>query len=108
MLAPGARQTSIAPSGDPELVMRTAPAPTPYAAEQYTISSPTTGDAAVAVVKGTAYRPRAEPPSGAIDTRPDFAKKIICRTLAMGAGKGEAWGMTTFCPFQAQLPSDFW
>src|SRR5256885_4917676 len=101
MLAPGARQTSIAPSGDPELVMRTAPAPTPYAAEQYTISSPTTGDAAVAVLKGTVYRQRTEPVSGAIDTRPDLAKKIICRTLAMVAAMGDAWVMTSFCPFQA-------
>src|SRR5437773_118804 len=108
MLAPGARQTSLAVSGDPEFVMRTAPDPIPYAAEQYTISSPTTGEAAVAVLKGNGYRHNTEPVSGATDTRPDLAKKIICRTLAMVAAMGDAWVMTSFCPFQASLPSDLW
>src|SRR5437660_543406 len=108
MLAPGARQTSLAVSGDPEFVMRTAPDPIPYAAEQYTISSPTTGEAAVAVLKGNGYRHNTEPVSGATDTRPDLAKKMICRTPAIVAATGDAWVMTSFCPFQASRPSALW
>src|SRR6266480_7962674 len=107
MLAPGQRQNSIAASGA-EFVMRTAPDPIPYAAEQYTISSPTTGEAAVAVLKGNGYRHNTEPVSGTTETRPDCAKKMICRTPAIVAAMGLACVMTSLCPFHASLPSDLW
>src|SRR5580765_5446573 len=60
------------------------------------------------MLNGNEKRQSTEPLSGATDTRPDLAKKMTCRTPAIVEAMGDAWVITSFCPFQASLPSDLW
>src|SRR5690348_5568345 len=67
---------------------------------------PTIGLDAVDVLNGWAKRHSSLPSVGAIETRPDWQKKMICGTPRIVAGVGLAWVTFSLPLFHASLPSD--
>src|SRR5689334_405368 len=105
MSSPSLRHISSTPNDPSALrVTRIAPAPTSYAAEQYTTFPSTTGDAAVEMFQRNLYRHSSLPLVASSDTSPDLKKKSTCLTPSISASVGVACVMSSVSAFHATFP----